>query len=125
MFETLSLDRSGEDTETATIISETTHADGSTTASSVYSGAVDFQPKTGSTVTDPSGINQTVDALLLINPAADGTLPSIAISDGGPTFVATVAGLRYDVIFAAHWNAPPTHLALHLKRGKQRFTETR
>lgn len=114
-----------ENTETAVIISETTHADGSTTATQVYSGAVDFQPQSGSTVTDPAGIQQTVDALLMIDPDSSGALPAIAIIDGGPTFVVTVNGMRYDVIFAATWAAPPRHLKMHLKRGKQRFAETR
>jgi hypothetical protein len=121
----MSVDWSDFDTDTVSITSETTHADGTTSALAIYNGLADFQPRTGSTITDPAGQLQMVDALLLIDPDASNALPAIQIVDGGPTFVATVNGMRYDVIFAVTRQMAPRHMTLHLKRGPQRFTETR
>jgi hypothetical protein len=111
------------DTETAVIVQRTLRTDGSNQFDDVplYSGSADFQPQNGVTFTDPKGVVQIVDALLLIDPAANGSLPSVAISDGGPRYVAIVSGTRYDVVFANVWNASPKHLELTLKRGPQQY----
>jgi hypothetical protein len=116
------LDWSALDTDGVTIVMQPRGEDGLTfTESSVFDGLADFQPREGELFTDPSGQTQIIDAVLLIDPDADGNLPTIEITDGGPTYVARIAGTSYNVVFSAHWTAFPEHLKLTLKRGPQKY----
>ncbi len=121
MFQT-NVVRWDEDSDNVVVVMQTRGDDGfSFTETTVFSGLADFQPEDGKTFTDPKGIVQIIDAVLLIDPDVNGNLPTIAITDGGPAYVARVGGTSYNVIFAANWTAYPQHLELTLKRGPQKY----
>ena len=122
------------DTDTVTISRTTQVVSGAgatitPTTVTVWSGLADFQPRSGETYYAPgSDVVQTADAMVLIDPASDGTLPNPLVGD--TVTVTTVAGKTtvvqvFDLVLVAVWTASPVHLELHLKQGGQDYRSLR
>lgn len=101
------------DTETVTVTRQAKGATpGTFTTTTIYSGAVDMQIGTGSAFMGPGGVEQTVDALMTLDPVA-GVLPTLAIGD----FV-LFSGQTYTIVDLSVWTFPIAHIAASLKVGK-------
>ncbi len=104
-----------EDSETV-LITRAVQTGLNLATTTIYSGPGDFQADTGNEIYDPAGAVQTVDAVLVIDPLPNGSLPIVLAED-----TVTVAGFTYSVVLVEPWNYPPAHLELRLKKGPQAY----
>jgi hypothetical protein len=90
----------------------------------VWSGLADFQSGTGDTYYSPAGVVQQADATVIINPAADGSLPAPQTGDAvtvSPTLGGQTFTQKYEIVQVNPWTAQPIHLELYLKQGGQGY----
>ena len=108
-----------EDTETITV---TRYAPGTTdrmarVATQIYAGSADVQIGTGDTYIDAGGAVAQVEAVCIIDPLPDGTLPDVRIDDAVAVTRANGTPDTYTVVVVDPNTFPPAHLELRLKKG--------
>lgn len=91
------------------------------TTTIIYSGPGDFQDSSQSLMINPSGAVDSALATIIIDPDANGALPSVLPDDR-----VSVGGVVYGVIVSAtQWNAVPKHLEIAVKRGPVSYEPSR
>jgi len=101
------------DTESVTITRDVPAPQyGSFTQTTVYTGNGDLQISSGGTYINADGAVDQVDAILTIDPAADGSLPTVESND-----VVTCSSNSYNVVNVVAYTFPVPHLELMLKSG--------
>jgi hypothetical protein len=111
-----------EDSETISVVRRgAPNASGVPTQTTIYQGAGDLQFNSGQTYLDPLGAMGVVDAICLIDPASDGTLPQCLVNDVVQWTDSSGTNQEFTVIAVQPYAFVPAHLELLLKRGRIQY----